>query len=86
MRDTTTTIEQIDPKTVREATGLTPAEMAALMGMSTYGYSSWEAGTRKPGGPAYRLLALIADEPKAITARLAALAAREADAADPGVS
>ena len=45
MRDTALTIEQIDPKTVRETAGLTPAEMAALMGMSEDGYTAWEAGS-----------------------------------------
>ena len=73
MRDTTPDIEQIDPKDVRAKTGLAPGEMAALMGMSEYGYNAWEAGHRRPGGPAYRLLALISADPDTTTARLAAL-------------
>jgi DNA-binding transcriptional regulator YiaG len=58
---------------VREKAGLSPEEMAALIGMSDYGYRSWEAGHRSPGGPAHRLLALIGADPKTIVARLSAL-------------
>ena len=81
MRDTTQTIEQIDPKTVRDMAGLSEAEMARLMGMSKYGYTAWENDTRRPGGPAYRLLALIADDCVGTTGRLAALADTEEAAA-----
>jgi DNA-binding transcriptional regulator YiaG len=54
--------ETISPADVREKAGLSTAEMADLLGMSASGYSQWEAGTRRPGGPAYRLLHLISRE------------------------
>lgn len=63
----------ITPKATREKTGLSPEDMAALLGMSANGYRAWEAGSRSPGGPAWRLLALIAADPKGTTARLTAL-------------
>lgn len=59
-----------DPKPVREKAGLTSEEMAGLMGMSRYGYEAWENGTRRPGGPAFRLLHLIADDPARTIAAL----------------
>ncbi len=54
---------QIDPRSVREKAGLEPAEMAKIMGMGEYGYTAWERGIRKPGGPAFQLLKVIADAP-----------------------
>ena len=58
-----------DPRAVRETAGLSQEEMAALFGMGDYGYSAWERGARKPGGPALKLLALIAtDVPEMIAA------------------
>ena len=59
-----------DPKPVRERAGLTAEEMAGLMGMSRYGYQAWENGTRRPGGPAFRLLYLIAGDPARTIAAL----------------
>ncbi len=52
------------PLEVREKAGLTVAEMAELIGMSESGYKLWESGARRPGGPAYKLLALLDAHPK----------------------
>jgi len=59
-----------DPREVREKTGLSREEMAGLMGMGDYGYSAWERGIRTPGGPARKLLALIATDPAGMVERL----------------
>ncbi|TYB82300.1 helix-turn-helix domain-containing protein [Maritimibacter fusiformis] len=59
-----------DPKPVREKAGLTSEEMAGLMGMSRNGYEAWENGARRPGGPAFRLLRLISDDPARVIAAL----------------
>ncbi|WP_216825804.1 DNA-binding transcriptional regulator [Ruegeria sp. EL01] len=58
------------PLEVREKAGLTAAEMAELIGMSEIGYKLWESGARRPGGPAYKLLALLDAHPKETVARL----------------
>ncbi len=62
----------LDPRAVREKAALERPEMAALMGMSDFGYNAWEAGTRRPGGPAYRLLRLIERHPKTVIPALRA--------------
>ena len=61
---TTVSNDELDPRRVRESAGLEPAEMAKLMGMGEYGYTAWERGIRKPGGPAFQLLKVIADAPE----------------------
>ena len=61
----------INPRTVREKAGLSVEEMAGLMAMSEFGYSAWEQGHRRPGGPAHQLLRLLADDPKAVAKVLA---------------
>ena len=58
------------PEEIRRAAGLTAEEMAALLGMGDYGYSAWERGARTPGGPALKLLALIATDPIKMIAAL----------------
>ncbi len=58
------------PLEVREKAGLTVTEMAELIGMSEPGYELWENGTRRPGGPAFKLLALLDAHPKETAARL----------------
>ena len=58
------------PLEVREKAGLTVEEMAELIGMSESGYELWENGTRRPGGPAFKLLALLDAHPKETVARL----------------
>ena len=49
-----------DPRAVREKAALSEEDMAHLMGMSCDGYRLWENGQRRPGGPAFKLLGLIA--------------------------
>ena len=58
------------PLEVREKAGLTVSEMAELIGMSEFGYKLWENGARRPGGPAFKLLALLDAHPKETVARL----------------
>ena len=58
------------PEEIRCAAGLTAEEMAALLGMGDYGYSAWERGALTPGGPALKLLALIATDPIKMIAAL----------------
>ncbi|WP_438992445.1 helix-turn-helix domain-containing protein [Lentibacter sp.] len=60
----------LEPEAVRRAAGLSAEDMAALLGMGDYGYSAWERGARTPGGPAQRLLALIATDPSKMIAAL----------------
>lgn len=57
---------EILPESVREKLGLDSAEMAELIGMSEFGYRSWEMGNRRPGGPALKLLALLDAQPKQV--------------------
>ncbi len=61
---------ELSPLEVREKLGLTVPEMADLIGMSEFGYEMWEDGNRRPGGPAYKLLALLVAHPKDTLARL----------------
>lgn len=62
---------ELHPKDVREAVDMTPAEMADLLDMSVFGYQSWEAGRRRPGGPARQLLRLINEDVDAVKRLLA---------------
>ncbi len=56
--------DDLDPRHVREKAGLTAADMAELMGMGEYGYTAWERGIRRPGGPAFQLLKVLAAAPE----------------------
>lgn len=56
----------LTPAAVREDAELSRPEMARLLGMSEFGYTQWEAGNRRAGGPAYRLLHLIARDGKPV--------------------
>ncbi len=62
--------ENLNPLSVRTKAGLNLTEMANLMGMSEAGYETWEEGTRRPGGPAFKLLFLLDNNPDAIVAQL----------------
>lgn len=62
--------QNLDPQSVRKKAGLSLTEMANLMGMSEEGYETWEKGTRRPGGPAYKLLLLLNNNPNDIVAQL----------------
>lgn len=61
----------VEPRAVRERAGLTQAQMAAIMGMSTSGYRKWEQNRREVSGPAKVLLHIIDREPDAVKRALA---------------
>jgi DNA-binding transcriptional regulator YiaG len=46
---------------LRQHLGLTQQELARWLGLSEATVSLWEAGRRRPRGPAHRLLRLIAE-------------------------
>lgn len=71
--ETKQTSIQLDPKTVREGANLSEDEMADLIGMSVHGYRLWENGQRQPGGAAFRLLGLMAQDTAEIVRRLRAI-------------
>ncbi|MBO9466549.1 helix-turn-helix domain-containing protein [Tropicibacter sp. R15_0] len=68
--ETTSKPPELDPQTIREGAGLSVDEMAELIGMSVSGYRLWEDGHRQPGGPAFKLLGLIAQAPEETVRRL----------------
>lgn len=61
---------ELDPRAIRETANLSMDEMAELIGMSVHGYRLWENGYRQPGGPAFKLLGLIAQAPEETLRRL----------------
>lgn len=61
------------PGNVRKKLGLNCEAMAKLFGMSEVGYRGWEMGSRRPGGPALRLLALLDAQPQKVLGWLQAL-------------
>ena len=63
----------LEPRAVRQKAELSEEDMASLMGMSTNGYRLWENGQRRPGGPAFKLLGLMASDPEATVRRLRSL-------------
>ncbi len=71
--DTAATPE-LSPRDVRSRAEMTEAEMARLMDMSLFGYQNWEAGRRRPGGPARQLLKLIDADPARVKSVLTRVA------------
>ena len=53
---------------IREATGLSQARFAQLLGVSTRTLQDWEQGRRTPSGAARTLLLMAARDPKALLA------------------
>jgi putative transcriptional regulator len=51
---------------IRERTGLTQREFAAMIGVSSKTLENWEQGRRQPTGPACVLLAVLEREPEAV--------------------
>jgi putative transcriptional regulator len=51
---------------VREATGLSQAAFAALLGVSVRTLQEWEQGRRAPSGAARTLLLIAAKNPRAL--------------------
>jgi DNA-binding transcriptional regulator YiaG len=43
-------------RAIRERLGLTAAELAKRLGVTTRAVQHWEAGTREPGGAALKLM------------------------------
>ena len=68
--ETTDVPNPLDPRAVREKAALSEEDMAHLLGMSANGYRLWENGQRRPGGPAFKLLGLIARDTEATVRRL----------------
>lgn len=68
--ETTEMPKLLDPRAVREDAAISEEDMAHLLGMSTSGYRLWENGQRRPGGPAFKLLGLIARDSEATLRRL----------------
>lgn len=52
------------PAAARARTGLSQAQFAALIGVSTRTLQEWEQGRRKPTGPARALLTAVANDPE----------------------
>jgi len=67
----TTAQDDLEPQAVRKKAGLSVEEMATIMAMSEFGYTAWENGHRRPGGPAYQLLRLLDEDPKTVAKALA---------------
>ena len=51
---------------IRERTGLTQKEFAALIGVSSKTLENWEQGRRQPTGPACVLLTVLERDPGAV--------------------
>jgi putative transcriptional regulator len=64
--------ERIDVKAIRKGLGMTQAEFAAAFGLSLSTLRKWEQEGREPEGPARAYLKVIAKNPQAVRAALAA--------------
>ena len=67
-----TVIAELEPKTVREATGLSQADFALLIGVPVKTLQNWEQRRTHPTGPARALLKMLAKDPLAAIHLLAA--------------
>jgi putative transcriptional regulator len=65
-RGRVTTIPNVSQ--IREATGLSQARFAQLLGVSTRTLQDWEQGRRTPSGAARTLLLIAARDPKTLLA------------------
>lgn len=61
-----TTIENPDPKRIREKLGLSQSEFALMIGVSTRTIQNWEQHRREPEGAAKALLRVTAKNPEAV--------------------
>jgi len=62
-------VREIKPpeiKTVRKRLGVSQAEFALMIGVSTRTLQNWEQGRRTPEGPARALLRVAAKNPEAV--------------------
>jgi len=60
------TIKDPDPREIRERLGLSQAEFALLIGVSTRTIQNWEQHRREPEGAAKALLRVTAKNPDAV--------------------
>lgn len=60
-----TALEDIQPRQIREAAGLSQAEFARLIGVPVKTLQNWEQKRTRPTGPARALLKIVAADPKA---------------------
>lgn len=58
------TLEAPDARLVRERTGLSQADFARLMRVSTRTLQNWEQHRRHPSGPAVALLTIVSAAPE----------------------
>jgi len=61
-----TTIDNPDPKEIREKLGLSQSEFAMMIGVSTRTIQNWEQHRREPEGAAKALLRVTAKNPEAV--------------------
>lgn len=64
--------DDIDVCAIRTATGLSQAKFAMAFGFTLGSIQNWEAGRRRPEGPARALLTVIKKEPAAVRRALTA--------------
>jgi putative transcriptional regulator len=64
--------ERIDVKAIRKGLGMTQVDFAAAFGLSVSTLRKWEQEGREPEGPARAYLKVIACNPEAVRAALAA--------------
>jgi len=58
------TVDALQVKQIRKATGLTQAKFAAMIDVQLGTLRNWEQGRREPTGPAKALLRAIHNDPK----------------------
>lgn len=58
------TIDALQVKAIRKATGLSQAKFAAMIDVQLGTLRNWEQGRREPTGPAKALLRAIHNDPK----------------------
>ncbi len=68
-----TVINDPEPKEIREATKLTQAEFAELIGVPVKTLQNWEQHRTRPTGPARALLRAVAKDPETVIRLLASV-------------
>ncbi|NBA93874.1 NadS family protein [Pseudomonas sp. R5(2019)] len=65
------TIDALQVKEIRKATGLSQAKFAAIIDVQLATLRNWEQGRRQPTGPAKALLKAIHNDPEHVLSALA---------------
>lgn len=65
------TVDAIQVKSIRKATGLTQDRFAALIDVQVATLRNWEQGRREPTGPAKSLLRALRNDPEHVIQALA---------------